>query len=127
MSQTFLYRTDETPPVPGARVNIANLSGSSVLYDLDVKIDSGAGRTIIPEMIAQQLQTSPIGYRELEAIGGNKVLLPIHQVWLIIHGFAAVAVDVASDPFEFSVLLGRDVINEHTIVLDGPNQRVEIL
>jgi hypothetical protein len=127
MSQMFLYRTDETPPVPSVRVNIGNLSGSSILHDLDVAVDSGASRTIVPESIIQQLQSAPVAHREMEGIGGFRIIMPIHQIWLIIHGFSAVAVDVAADPFESVILLGRDVINEHILLLDGPNQRVEIL
>lgn len=127
MSQTFLYRTDEFPAIPSVRVNISNLDGSAILYDLDVSVDSGAARTIIPESMLKQLSSTSIGVRELEGIGGFKIQLDIHQIWVIIHGFAAVVVEVAADPFESNILLGRDVMNEHAMLLDGPNGRVEIL
>ena len=52
--------------------------------------------------------------------------LSIFRMLLTIRGFSPLAVNAAGSDGEQYVLLGRDVLNRYTVLLDGPNLRLEI-
>ena len=59
--------------------------------------------------------------------GGTQYLLPTYTVFVAVHGLTPYAVTVVGSATEEWVLLGRDLINAHRILLDGPTLGLEIL
>ena len=53
-------------------------------------------------------------------------MYPVFVVTLAIQGLPGRLIRVVAHPDEPYVLLGRDVLNAHRIVLDGPNLRLEV-
>jgi hypothetical protein len=63
----------------------------------------------------------PIG-----GLGGIVYSLPTFVVFVAIHDLSPQAVKVVATPNEPWMLVGRDVINAHRIVLDGPDSALEV-
>ncbi len=62
---------------------------------------------------------------EFEVGGGDIITLPIYRAILTVGAFGPLVVDVAASAGEEAVLLGRDVLNECTVTLDGRGRRTE--
>jgi hypothetical protein len=62
----------------------------------------------------------------VEGLGGDIHSLDAFIVLIQIHDMPATPVEVVAHAGESFVLLGRDVLNQLRIVLDGPKQRLEI-
>jgi len=61
-----------------------------------------------------------------QGFAGEVVELPIFLVEISVHDLAAVAIRAAYGEKEPHILLGRDVLNAHRLVLDGPNLILDI-
>ena len=59
-------------------------------------------------------------------LGGIIYSLPTYIVFVAIHDLAPQAVKVVASADEPWMLLGRDVLNGHRLVLDGPGSYLEV-
>lgn len=66
------------------------------------------------------------GSMEIAAFGGALRTVPTFLVQLSLRGSKPVALEVVASPDEPHVLLGRDLLNRHRILLDGPQGMLEI-
>ena len=123
---TFRYVAEIEPPAPFVVVSIGHPCDSQWLDQLAARVDSAADRTIIPISIAEALQLEPSRELLMEGLGGHQVRLPAFAVQMRIQGLTAFDLEVASHSAEAIVLLGRDVLNRYRLLLDGPNQKLEI-
>ena len=126
MPVTFRYVGAESPPAPYVLVSVGRPDSTAVAADVPAKVDTGADRTVIPVALAEQLKLDEVERREFEGLGGHKVTMPIVRLRLTIHGCPALEVNAAAIDGEPRVLLGRDVLNNYRMVLDGPNSKLVI-
>lgn len=124
MPVTFNYAA-EIPSAPYALVTITRPDGTAEI-ELPAKVDSGAARTVIPATIADQLKLDVVDRLDFEGLGGQRVTLAIFRVLLTIRGCSALEVNAAASEGEPYILLGRDVLNQFRVVLDGPNGKLVI-
>ncbi len=126
MPVTFHYVQAESPPGPYVLVSVARPGGPDAGIELPAKVDTGADRTVVPTSLAGQLKLDEVERREFEALGGHRVVMAIFRVMLTIRGCSPLVVNAAGNDGEPHILLGRDVLNNFRILLDGPNPRLEI-
>ena len=88
--------------------------------------DSGADRTVLPTRLAVQLKLDEVDRRNFEGLGGQQVTMSIFRLLVTVRGCPSLEVDAAGNDGEPHILLGRDVLNNFRIVLDGPNGKLEI-
>ncbi len=112
-------------PAPYLPVAVGSVTDDSMVSDLLALVDSGADRTLIPETVIARLRLTELMRLEFEVGGGEIITLPIYRVKLTVRGFGPLVVDVAASDGESHVLLGRDVLNEYTVTLNGPQRRTE--
>ena len=62
----------------------------------------------------------------VEGFGGERHHLDTYVVFLQIHDMHPFGVEVVAHDDESFILLGRDVLNKFRVVLDGPDQILEI-
>ena len=89
-------------------------------------MDCAADRTLLPESIVKVLALPQIGALIIGGVGGATQTMPSYPVELGIHNWPAIVVEVVASPGESWILLGRDVLNAHRILLDGPQLVIEI-
>jgi hypothetical protein len=122
----YSYNSQVHPPAPFVLVKLRDPTTGAEVLDVPAQVDSGADRTVLPVTIVQALQLSVAGAVTVIGFGGTQITTPLYGVDLGIHTQPHVAVAVIGSPSEPWVLLGRDILNAHRLLLDGPALGLEI-
>lgn len=93
---------------------------------MPAQIDTAADRTVIPGGLVARLDLVPLDELPVAGFGGQVLLVRTYLVELAIRGLSTRVVEVFAHEGEPFVLLGRDVLNGHRLVLDGPASTLEI-
>jgi hypothetical protein len=107
-------------------VTIRNPTSGANQSELPAQLDTAADRTVIPEQFVRDLTLPRTGTITVEGIGGNVSTMPLHRAELALPGQQPRLFEVATTPNEPWILIGRDVLNSVRVVLDGPQQLLEI-
>ena len=127
MSIRYNYSRQLTPPAPCAYVSISRPDDLGIIVDnVAAQLDTGADMTVVPSSLVERLQLVPLDQLLITGFGGNVRRVPIYLVSLSVHPFAPIMLRVLGGRNEPIVLLGRDVLNRHRVLLDGPNFVLEI-
>ena len=94
--------------------------------EMECRIDTGADRTVLPAHIASLLSIDEVDKLEFAGYDGHVSELTIGIVHVRIGTLDSYPVAIAFGEFVEDFLLGRDVLNQYRILLDGPNRRLEI-
>ncbi len=108
------------PPAPVARVMLRAQGGQKYLSDVVMLIDSGADVTLLPATAVSQLELEAAQQHDYELMGfdGSKSVAESVQCDLVFLGRVyRGAYLVIDDPCG---ILGRDVLNHASLLLDGP-------
>lgn len=122
----YNYNRQLTPPAPFAHVSVRPPVGGRGLADLPAQLDSGADLSVIPWEIVERLHLVQLDEAAVVGFGGSTLLVPTFLVEMTVRGFRPVVVRALASRSESYVLLGRDVLNEHRLLLDGPQLILEI-
>jgi hypothetical protein len=90
------------------------------------QVDTAADRTILTAGVVAQLQLVEDGRLLFRGFGSEAKQLPTYLIAVSLHDLPPVLVRAALGEFEPHILLGRDVLNSHRILLDGPQLALEI-
>lgn len=115
------YRYDASfdPPAPVVPVQIGTPLSSSAAVTISAFVDSGADTTAIPATVTRQLQMRRADVARLKGFDGVVRELPVFSIALALaDGRQRVMRAVAWE--ESYVLLGRDLLNQLKVTLDGP-------
>jgi len=107
-------------------VTVARPDDLERIADVPAKVDSGASQTILPTALVERLKLEAVGQHRFEGLGGVQTTLSIFRVVLTIRGCEPVEVNVAGSDGEPYILLGRDVLNQFLVTLDGPKGKLTI-
>lgn len=123
--QKFPYEQAERPPAPYLDLKIRPSFRAMRFVSQRAKLDSGASLTVLPSSLIDQWGLASIGVVTLRGYDGQVSSRPTYLVDLMIgkKRFLQVEVTLAR---RTNVLLGRDVLNQLRITLDGPRQITEI-
>jgi aspartyl protease len=122
----YRYVEDLTPPAPFVTVTVRCLATNGILADLPAQIDTAADRTVLPEAMVQSLGLVEDGRLLFLGFAGDVIELPVYLVEIRIGTLDPVLVRAALGPSEPHVLLGRDVVNRHDLLLQGARRSLEI-
>ncbi len=121
----YRYATHLTPPAPFVTVTLrCPATGAAVTHA--AHIDTGADRTVLPGRVVEALGLVEDGRLSFQGFNSEVFELPIFLVEVQVHDLAVVAVRAALGESEPHVLLGRDILNAHRPLLDGPGLALEI-
>ena len=114
-------------PAPLVHVSLRPPTGGGIeLQDLPAQIDTAADRTVIPAKTIRQLPLIPLDRLTIGGLGGTFVDLPSYLVTLEVRMLRPLTLEVVAIEDEPWVLLGRDVLNQFRVLLDGPQQDLGI-
>ena len=122
----YTYNRQIEPPAPFVHVSLRRLGGASSLDDLPAQIDTAADRTVIPGGLVARLGLVPLDELPVAGFGGQVLLVSTYFVEVTVRGQPPRPVEVLAHEGETYVLLGRDVLNHHRLMLDGPGLALEI-
>lgn len=84
---------------------------------LPMLVDTGADCTLVPALIIRRLGLPQIDVISLTGVGGSRSRATVHAASVELGGFRGFARVVA---FVDGAILGRDVLNQAVMTLDGP-------
>src|SRR5205823_120539 len=93
---------------------------------LPAQVDTAADRAVIPGGLVARLGLVPLDELPVAGFGGQVLLVPTYLLELAIRSLPPQPVEVLAHAEEPFVLLGRDVLNRHRLLLDGPGLALEI-
>jgi hypothetical protein len=120
------YLRQVQPPAPFVNLVLRHPRNGNEMHDVPAQLDTGADRTVMPEKLVQALGLPRIGRFEMEGLGGAIHVLFSFAVLLRVHDLSFQRLEAIACSDEEWILLGRDVLNNHRIVLDGPQLALEI-
>lgn len=86
-------------------------------------VDSGADCTLVPAATVRQLALPQIDRIGLTGVGGAQRLATVHAAVVELGDLRVIARVVA---FLDEAILGRDLLNQIVIVLDGPGLEISV-
>ena len=126
MTTKYEYSWDETPPFPTIEAEPSDPFTGKSRGPLTAKIDTGASITVIPRSLARELELYPFDKRLVWGFRGTPSVELTFPVDITVEGHVVEFVEVILDE-EGDFLLGRDVLNQLVLVLNGPSLIVEVL
>lgn len=124
----FNYGTLQTSitPAPQTSIELSNPSNNSKSLQVDAIVDTGAVMTCVPESVIKQLGESLI-YSTIQVrdANGNIQERRTYRINIRITDYEYKNVEVIPITKQYA-LIGRDILNQHKIILDAPNQKWSI-
>ena len=120
------YNRQVAPPAPFVHVSVRCPETGLTVTDLPSLIDTAADRSVIPGRLVEDLGLVPLDELPVCGFGGDSRLVLTYFVELAIRDLPPHLVEVLAHPDEPYILLGRDIMNQHRIILDGPRLALEI-
>ena len=122
----YRYAPELNPPAPFVRVSVRCSLKQDIIESCNAQIDTAADRTVLPQRIVQFLNLPERGVLQFQGFGGRVLNIPCYLVEISVHDLPPVEVMAILGESEPYILLGRDVLNFHRLLLDGPNLAFEI-
>lgn len=124
--QTFLYDTSYDPAAPVAEIGVGPSDGSAARLAITALLDTGADGTVIPLDLLRKAGGRYVQQRTMRGVMGevktvNLYLIAVHLNGQPIYGIRAVAAQTGAE-----VIIGRDVLNQLIVRLDGPAEVLTI-
>jgi hypothetical protein len=122
----YRYAQQLSPPAPFVKVTLRCPSTGNRAAELPAQLDIAADRTVLPGRVIEELELVEDGRAHFQGFAGEVMELPIFLVEIQVHDLPPQLTRAALGDREPYILLGRDILNAHRIVLDGPQLALEI-
>lgn len=126
MPASYDYDTKYEPPAPTIPVGLSRSGETSASQEIVALVDTGADATMLPVDVLKSAKTRYVQQRLMRGVMGepktvNLYLAAVHVAGHVIHGIRAIAGPEGSE-----AIIGRDVLNQLEITLNGPAHEVWI-
>ncbi len=111
------YTTDYQPAMPLIEIEIGLERGSSVL-SLPAIVDSGADATMVPLHYLHRMGAIPSTEKWLRGITEGRYRVELYTIFVQI-GSYGLYVAAVGDQLNDEVIVGRDVLNQFIVTLNG--------
>ncbi|MEN6452466.1 MAG: retroviral-like aspartic protease family protein [Thermoguttaceae bacterium] len=118
------YDSRFDPPAPVAAINVRTVDRRKRVSNVSMFIDSGADVTVLPASVVSQLGLPNHGNREVTAFDGSESVAASVECEVLFLGQVYRGVYLVVD--DQYGLLGRDVLNRVSLLLDGPRLTWEV-
>jgi predicted aspartyl protease len=123
----FPYDTDYFPPAPSVEISLGALDEPFVVGPLQALVDTGADASIVPIQYIRSLRVQVDNRKYLRSQWGERRLVDTYLLDVGIGGLRLPLVEIVANEWGEEIILGRNVLNKLTVILDGPKQVLEIL
>ena len=126
MIDSYQYDTRFEPAMPVIPVQLRSLYPNSPVLQHTALVDSGSDGTMIPLAILSQVNARQVGEGVIRGVIGNRRLVALYEVLIQIGPLALGKFQVVGMEDESDIILGRDVLNQLIVTLNGLAQVAEI-
>lgn len=121
---TYPYDTGYDPAMPVADTVVWGM-GSEERLTLLALVDSGSDATMVPLAYLKRIGAIKAGRRLMRGISGPSYLVDVYQAYVRLGNYQ-VYLPVVADRENQQMILGRDVLNDCVVTLNGLANTVEI-
>jgi hypothetical protein len=114
------------PPVPALEIRFVEPSTGKRTQLLHAPIDTGSDSTVAPLALLRQLGANPTRREQVRGLWGGTQRVRLYKVDLLVSHIHIPDLEVVASN-DVDLLLGRDVVNQLRLLLDGPAETVELL
>ncbi len=120
------YDSTYHPPAAVVEATVRAAGEQAPIVTLTALVDSGADGTMIPIDILRAVGARYVETRQMRGVTGVAYTVDLYLVTIqigshVVRGIRAVAVAQGAEP-----LIGRDVLNQLVITLNGPAEIIEV-
>jgi len=119
------YSSDFYPAMPVVDILVRpeiNKEG----INLTAIVDSGADNTMLPENILNQLNILKTKTAWMKGVSGIRMAVNLYWVFIQLGDFQPIYTEVIGIQNHNDVIVGRDIINQFAVLLNGPAHTIEI-
>lgn len=121
------YLPNYRPPIPSLLVQLAVPDATPQPVLFTAVIDTGADITLVPAEQLEHLGAPMVYQARLRPAFGPVRMVNVFLIDLIVDRYRLAGLNVVAWPTSAEIILGRDVLNQLIVVLDGPQRRAEVL
>jgi len=114
-------------PFPSLPVVIHQIGEAAATLSLPGLLDTGADATLVPTAHLKAIQADELYQTRVRSHWGEWRPVTVHMVDLEIAGQRLPGVEVVADDAGDNILLGRNVVNQLILLLDGPGSQTDVL
>lgn len=122
----FAYNTRYVPPAPHLEIRLAVPDEAFRMAPLTVLVDTGADATIIPLRYIEPFGAQIDNRKYLRSQWGERRIVDVYLLDVQVGDLRLPLIEIVADERGTEAILGRSVLNRLTMVLDGPQQVLEI-
>lgn len=119
------YRDDYFPPAPVLEVSFSAPPHGQRSTVVTALVDTGADASVVPLSMLHSIGARVVTVRTVRSYIGERRSVRTYLLDVHVDGIVLPGIEVVGERVE-EALLGRDVLNRLRLLLDGPEQRVEI-
>ncbi len=122
----YRYSRNYFPPAPTMDVSFITAAESLRVGPLPALVDSGADGTIVPISYLDEIHAPPTVEMVIRSQWGERHNVMLYLVDVQIGDLTLPGIEVVGDESSQEIILGRDVINRLRVMLNGPEETVEV-
>jgi len=126
MISTHNYDNQFDPAMPVMVIALRSLHEESNIVELPALVDSGSDGTMVPLRVLEQLNARRAGQAIIRGITGGRRVINLYEVTIQVGNLALGKFQVVGDDVNDEIVLGRDVLNQLVVTLNGLAQVVEV-
>lgn len=123
----FSYSNSYTPPAPVLEIRLGYPGERLSIGPLAAIIDTGADGTLIPLALVDKLGAPFVDDIRIRSHWEEWRNVQLFTVDVGIGDIRLPAIEVVGDPAGIEIVLGRNLLNRMAMILDGPENLVELL
>lgn len=118
--------TNYDPAAPIVELGVAKPGLQSPSLQLLALVDSGADATMLPINVLQNVQARYMTTRQMRGVSGHPIVVEMYLTTLFIGTFAFSGIEVIAGSENSEAIVGRDVLNQMIVTLNGLASSVEM-
>lgn len=124
MIYTYDYDTRYQPAMPAMQIQIGSFE-TDLIINTQAIVDSGADGTIIPIQTLARLNVSSEQTKLMRGVAGGAINVALYPVKILVAG-QQFPVSAVGDEIGREIIIGRDVLNQMQVTLNGLAHMVEV-
>ncbi len=123
----YVYLDTYSPPMPALEIQLGYPGETLTLGPLTAIVDTGADGTLIPQSLIDEIGAPLVDDVRVRSPWGRWRYLQLFTVDIGLETLRLPAIEVVGDDLGDEIILGRNVLNQLRLLLDGPAGRIETL